>query len=100
MFFQASSEGLIPIEKSENDDTFQPFTYKVTYMYMYNVQGDSFNSLFGQRLFWTCFRYPEVPTGFYAMPRLGVNCQAQVQVQVPGQVQKVQGLGTQDLGLG
>ena len=27
-------------------------------------------------------------------------CQAQVQVQVPGQVQKVQGLRTKDLGLG
>ena len=28
------------------------------------------------------------------------NCQAQVQVQVPGQVQKVQGLRTKDLDLG
>ena len=32
--FQASSEGLSPIEKSENDDTFEPFTYKVTFCHV------------------------------------------------------------------
>ena len=32
--------------------------------------------------------------------KLELNCQAQVQVQVPGQVQKVQGLRAKDLDLG
>ena len=28
--FQASAEGLSPVEKSENDESHEPFTYKVT----------------------------------------------------------------------
>ena len=39
-----------------------------------------------QQMQWHCIQIP--------------NCQAQVQVQVPGQVQKVQGLRTKDLDLG
>ena len=36
--FQASGEGLDPSEKSENDESFEPFTYKVTFTTVYFLQ--------------------------------------------------------------